>query len=307
MRDRLLMATDVASIDNLPARLRAPRTPLAPAHPAPRAGQATTALMLLPGVLIVFLGFNAGGYFPATPALVAIVLSQVLLLRLVNARHPFAGFAPATLVAIGALTLYAALTLASGLWSHAMGRTLIEFDRACCYLLALLLFGTVRANSTTLRWLIRGLVVGISVVCAAGLISRVAPDVWHTAPDVSNERLSYPVTYWNTLALLAALGIVLSFHLACSLGERRSVRVLASAVLPVLAATLFFTFSRGAIAAGAIGLAAYVLVARPRLLVSGLLATVPCTAALIAVAYRAKLLDTVDPTTSAATAEGHRV
>src|SRR5438552_13325044 len=151
MRGRLLMATDVASIDRLPARFAGPRTRLAPTRPAPSVGPATIALMLLPGVLVVFLGFNAGGYFPGTPALVALVLSQVLLLRLVNARNPFAGFAPATVVAIGALALYAALTLASGLWSHAMGRTLIEFDRACCYLLALLLFGTVRANSTAMR------------------------------------------------------------------------------------------------------------------------------------------------------------
>src|SRR5438128_1790296 len=307
MRDRLLMATDVASIDRLPARFGRPRTRLAPTRPAPSVGAATTLLMLQPGVRVVFLGFNAGGYFPATPALATIVLSQALLLRLVNARSPFAGFAPATLVAIGALAMYAALTLASALWSHSMGRTLIEFDRACCYLLALLLFGTVRANSTTARWLTRGLVAGISIVCAAGLISRVAPDVWHTAPDVSNERLSYPVTYWNALGLLAALGIVLSFHLTCSFGERRSVRVLAAAVLPVLAATLFFTFSRGAIATGAIGLLVYVLVARPHALLSGALATAPCTAALIFAAYHANLLDTVDPTTPAAISQGHRV
>jgi len=32
----------------------------------------TAALMLLPGALVVFTGFNAGGYFPATPAIVAI-------------------------------------------------------------------------------------------------------------------------------------------------------------------------------------------------------------------------------------------
>jgi O-antigen ligase len=301
------MATGVAPLADPRVRVTAPPTPIAPARPGPSVGPATIALMLLPGLLVVFLGFNAGGYFPATPAVVAIVLSQVLLLRLVQARNPFEGLAPAALVAIGALAAYAALTLASGLWSHSMGRALIEFDRASCYLLALVLFGTVRSTSATARWLIRGLLIGISVVCAAGLISRLAPDVWHTAPDVSNERLSYPVTYWNALGLLAALGIVLSFHLTCSLGERRTVRVLAAALMPVLAATLFFTFSRGAIAAGAIGLLVYVLVARPRALLSGALATVPCTAALILAAYHANLLDTVNPTTPAATSQGHRV
>jgi O-Antigen ligase len=265
------------------------------------------ALMLLPGALVVFMGFNAGGYFPAAPAVAAIVLAQILLVRIVRSRNPLQGLAPATLVAVGALGLYAALTLASALWSHSSGRALIEFDRACLYLLVLILFGTVRASASNMRWLIRGLALGASIVCLAGLISRVAPDVWHTAPGVANERLSYPVTYWNALGLLAALGIVLAVHLTCTLGERRSVRVLAAAVVPPLAATLFFTFSRGAIAAGAVGLVVYVLVARPSALLSGVLATVPPTAALILIAYHANLLDTVDPTTPAAVSQGHRV
>jgi hypothetical protein len=274
----------------------------------PRAGGfAVTALMLLPGALIVFMGFNAGGYFPATPAVAALVLAQVLLVRIMQSRRPFEGLAPVTLVAIAALGLYALETLLSAAWSHATGRALIEFDRAWLYLLILVLFGTVRASTDDLRWLIRGLVIGASVVCLAGLISRVLPNVWHTAPDVSNERLSYPVTYWNTLGLLATIGIVLAFHLTCSLRERRLVRILAAAVIPLLAATLFFTFSRGAIAAGLVGLVVYVLVARPSGLLSGVLATTPASVVLIVVAYHANLLDTVDPTTPAAVVQGHRV
>lgn len=265
------------------------------------------ALMLLPGALIVFMGFNAGGYFPGTPAVVGLVLTQILLVRIVQARHPFEGLAPITLAAIVGLGLYGAMTLASALWSHSTSRAVIEFDRVWLYLLVLVLFGTVRASAANIRWLIRGLVLGASIVCVAGLITRVLPHVWHTAPDVSNQRLSYPVTYWNTLGLLATLGIVLAFHLTCSLPERRIVRVLAAAVVPLLAATLFFTFSRGSIVAGVVGLGVYVLVARPPALVSGALATVPATAVLIVVAYHANLLDTLDPTTPAAVSQGHRV
>ncbi len=276
-------------------------------EPRPGGRLAVTALMLLPGALIVFMGFNAGGYFPATPAIAALVLAQILLVRIMQARRPFEGFAPITLVAIAALGLYTAMTLISASWSHADARALIEFDRAWLYLLVLVLFGSVRASRRDLRWLIRGLVVGASVVCLAGLISRVLPNVWHTAPDVSNQRLSYPVTYWNALGLLAALGIVLAFHLTCTLAERRLARVLAAAVLPLLAATLFFTFSRGAIAAGLVGLLLYMLVARPRGLLSGVLATAPPAAVLLLFAYHANLLDTVDPTTPAAVSQGHRV
>src|ERR1039457_4320867 len=163
---------------------------------------AVTALMLLPGALIVFTGFNAGGYFPATPAIAAIVLTQILLVRIVQSRRPVGGFAPATLVAIAALGLYTLLPLASVLWSHAASRALIEFDRAWLYLLILVLFGTVRASRENLRRLIWGLLAGASIVCLAGLTSRVLPNLWPTAPNVSNQRLSYPVTYWNTLGLL---------------------------------------------------------------------------------------------------------
>ncbi len=299
MADSVAIAPDAPATGGAPTGEDAPDT---------RAGRlAITALMLLPGALIVFMGFNAGGYFPATPAIAALVLAQILLVRIMQARHPFAGLAPVTLIAIGALGLYALMTLLSTSWSHSSARALIEFDRAWLYLLILFLFGTVRASTQDLRWLIRGLVIGVCVVCLAGLVSRVLPNVWHTAPGVANERLSYPVTYWNALGLLAALGIVLAFHLTCSLGERRIARVLAAAVVPLLAATLFFTFSRGAIAAGAVGLVLYMLVARPRGLLSGVLATVPPSAVLLVIAYQANLLDTVDPTTPAAVAQGHRV
>jgi hypothetical protein len=297
--------------DGIAIEAGSPASEAAPAKndgPAPRAERfALIALMLLPGALIVFTGFNAGGYFPATPAIGALVLAQILIVRILQARHPFEGLGALTLVVIAAFALYGALTLASALWSHSTSRALISFDRVWLYLLILVLFGTVRPSMQNLRWLVRGLVLGASIVCVAGLITRVMPDVWHTAPNVANQRLSYPVTYWNALGLLAALGTVLGFHLACTLAERRLVRILAAAVLPLLAATLFFTFSRGAIAAGAVGLVVYVVVARPRGLLSGVLATVPATAALVVVAYRANLLDTVDPTTPAAVSQGHRV
>jgi hypothetical protein len=283
-------------------------SPVRPGESASRVDRlGRVLLMLLPGALIVFTGFTAGGYFPSTPAIAALVLTQILIVRLLQARHPVEGFGVLTLVAVVALGLYGALTLASALWSHSTGRALIAFDRVWLYLVVLVLFGTVRASTSELRWLVRGLLAGASIVCLAGLISRVAPDVWHTAPTVANERLSYPVTYWNALGVLAALAIVLAFHLTCTLAERRVVRALAVAVLPPLAATLFFTFSRGAIAAGAIGLAVYALVARPRGLLSGALATAAPSAALVVVAYKANLLDTVDPTTPAAVSQGHRV
>ncbi len=224
-----------------------------------------------------------------------------------QARRPLEGIAPVTLVAIAALGLYTLMTLLSGRWSHANGRALIAFDLAWLYLLSLVVFGAVRTSARDLRWLIRGLVIGSSIVCLAGLASRVLPNVVHTTTAVAEERLSYPVTYWNAFGLLAALGIVLAFHLTCTLTEHRLVQVLAAALLPLLGVTLYFTLSRGPMAAGAIGLAVYVLFARPRGLLSGALASAPFSAIAVVAGYHAKLLNSAHPTTPAAISQGHHV
>src|SRR5438067_1983542 len=79
------------------------------------------------------------------------------------------------------------------------------------------------------------------VVAGIALITRVLPEVWPISGNVHPERLSYPLTYWNALGVLAAIGLVLCIHLSSSLAEPRAVRAAAAAALPVLATTLYFT------------------------------------------------------------------
>ncbi len=155
--------------------------------------------------------------------------------------------------------------------------------------------------------MLRGLAVAIVVVCVCGLITRVLPDVWPIAGTVADERLSYPLTYWNALGLLAAVGTILCFHFACSRSEPPAVRVLGAAAVPVLTTILFFTFSRGAIAAGIVGLITYMAIARPPALLSGLVAAVPAAVVAIVAAYGADLLATADPTSPAAVDQGKEV
>ena len=83
--------------------------------------------------------------------------------------------------------------------------------------------------------------------------------------------------------------------------------MLGAAAVPLLVTTLYFTFSRGAIAAGIVGLVAYVAIARPRALLSGLLATGPAAAIAVVVAYDADLLATANPTRPAAVDQGQDV
>jgi O-antigen ligase len=262
-------------------------------------------LILLPGVLLVFLSFNAGGFFPGTPALVAVVLLLLLVSRIILVPQPFAGFSPALAVAAGALGLYALWTLLSATWSDSTWRALIDFDRALLYLLALVLFGSRPRDSGQVRWMTRCLALAILVVCSIGLVTRLAPDLWPIAPNLAENRLSYPITYWNSLGLLASLGTILCLHFTSSRSEPRALRLAGAAAIPILVTTLFFTFSRGAIVAGVIGLVAYMALGRPRALLSGLLATVPAAAVALAFSYQADKLAGLHPTSSAATSQGH--
>jgi len=265
------------------------------------------SLLALPGVLIVYFSFNAGGFYPDTTGVAAILLALLLVVRVTTAEDPFAGFGWSLALAAAALAALALWTLLSGSWSDAPARALIEFDRTLVYLLALVLLGSLPRTSDRLRWIVRGVALAIVVVAVAGLLTRLLPETFPTAPNMANERLSYPLTYWNSLGILASIGVVLCVHLSASLREPRAIRVAAAATVPALASTLLFTFSRGAIGAGIIGLAVYVVVGRPRGLVTAAVAIVPAAVVALSSAYGAELLATARPTSTAAAAQGHDV
>ena len=135
-------------------------------------------------------------------------------------------------VALGALALFASGRSSPARWSDAPGRALLEYDRALAYLLALTAFATPPRTTGRVAWLLRGVLAGIVVVCGIGLITRVLPEVWPIRPGVADDRLSYPLTYWNAFGILSAVGTVLAFHLAAGEREPQVARVLGAAAVP---------------------------------------------------------------------------
>ena len=250
------------------------------------------AWFALPALFTVVLAFVAGGFFPGATALGCIVVGLALVLRMTTAARPWEGFGLAFGLASGALALLAVWTLLSSQWSGAAGRAAIEFDRTLLYLLVLLLFGFVARRQGDLGRLLRWLAAGVCAVCVVAFLARLLPDVFKSDETFANDRLTFPITYWNAVGLFAALGLVLALHVTSAPGERAVPRVLAAAAWPPVAAALYFTFSRGGIAAAAIGVLLYVVLAHPRGLLGALLAIVPTTAATMWAAYHADLLAT---------------
>jgi O-antigen ligase len=289
------------------------RTYRAPVAVKPSSGAELTQLLRGPAVgaliaaMTVYLGFNAGGFFPAAPAVVVIALCLLTVLGVMLVSRPFEGFTPGLLVPLGLLTGFAIWVLASALWSDATGRALIEFDRVLLYLLAFAFFGMLVPGKRRLEWGLRGFVVAAVAICAAGWVTRVAADVWPISADVMPERLSFPLTYWNAMGLLGALAIVACVHLASSRREERWVRALSAAATPLLASTLLLTYSRASLALVPIGILLYALIARPRRLIAALGAIVLPVGVALAATYRADKVSSSHFASPAAIGQGHKL
>lgn len=264
-------------------------------------------LVLLPGAATVWLSFNAGGFFAGPVALAALSATVAVLLVVTSASRPFEGVSVRVMLAAGALALLAVWVLVSSAWSGAPARSVFEYDRVLLYLMALLLFACWPQRDRDIRWMVRSLALGAVVVCTVAFLARTVPDLWAVAPEGDPDRLSYPLTYWNALGLLAALGLVLCLALTSDRQEPAGTRVLAAAALPVLPPVLLFTLSRGAIAVAAAGLVVFVALGRPRSLLPALIAAGPATAIATVAAYRSELLAGGEQSSASLLAGGHRL
>jgi hypothetical protein len=284
-----------------------PETPIStqPRHRAARLARETH--LPLAAALTLLLAFRAGGFFPAVTAVAAVVGAVALLLRMTLAHEPFVGWSrTAGLTALGAAG-YASLVLLSGVWSDAPARAMIEFDRALLYLEVLVLYALAPRGPGTLAALLRWLLGAFVVICVAGLGSRLAPDVFPTSGRFVAERLAFPLTYWNAMGMASALTVLLALAQAAGRQESRASRALGSAVLPIAALALYLSFSRGAIAACAVGVIVFLVCVRTvAALLAVLAAGLPTAVALIA-AYQASALGTAGYAAGGGPAQGHRV
>jgi O-antigen ligase len=248
--------------------------------------------LFLPGLATVYLASQSGGYFPGAIGLGAVVLALLIVLRVTLAREPFAGWgrAPAVIGLAGALL--ASWTLVSAVWSDAPGRAMIEFDRTLLLLLGFALLASFVRRPGDLSVALRWVLVAILVTALVGLATRLFPETFTAVAGRQPSRLAHPLTYWNAMSVLCALGAVLALHAASGEREPAAVRVGASAVLPILALAGYFPFSRGGIATAVVGVGLYAVLARPRRLPFTLLTAGPAVAVALVAAYRAEALAT---------------
>jgi hypothetical protein len=279
-------------------------TEAAPAQSSSYAAILAGVAVCGPAAVTAYLAFRSGGFFAGAPAIVAVVLGIALTLRLTLAESPFEGFGPAMVCATVGLGCFAAWTLVSALWSHAPAQALVEFDRALMYWLGLVLFGSMAWSRERILWAVRVLAVTMAGVAILALITRILPGIHSIPASIENYRLSYPLTYWNALGLFVAVAIVLCAGIGTRREESPVPQAIACAAIPILAATIYFSFSRGAIAALLLGVVAFILLAARRELLTAGLAILPPTAVAVLLCIGSHTLSTGHYANAAGVTEG---
>jgi hypothetical protein len=234
------------------------RHPRAQALNGALAAGARVALLAGPTVL----GFCSGGYFEDArliAAIVAWVLVAVLAIAVDGSVIP--GSAAARL-AIGGLAAFTVWVLLSRSWAPMGGPAGEDVQRDVLYL-GVLIAGALawrpRAWATSVE---AALALGIVVVVGYGVLSRVLPGLLDVHTSVyAGGRLDQPLTYWNAMGAVAAIGIVLCARLAGDRLRPDAVRALSAAAAVMLALGLYVTYSRGALAAVGCGLIVLLLLA----------------------------------------------
>ncbi len=253
---------------------------------------------------LALVAFASGGYFPTAwtwAALIALVFVAAVL-GLGVATRP-SGLA---LVSLGGLAGFGAWTWLAIVWSEDPAATVLEGLRVLMYVsvfTAILL--VLRREGVPL--LLAATLAAIFLASGYGLLTRLFPERLGSFDPVAAYRLEEPLTYWNAAGLFAAMGALLALGFAAR-AETVAARAVASATQPVFLATLYFTFSRGAWIAGAVGLAAAVAIdpGRLQLLLTGLVLAIPSGLAVL-LSYHQEALTRLDAPVSAASHEGHRL
>jgi hypothetical protein len=165
--------------------------------------------------------------------------------------------------AFGALTLFAAFavwTLVSVAWAPDAGRTFDRFNQVSLYV-AVLAVAIVLGRTVSAYVVVCGVALGVAGIAGVSLVSRLFPSVFGAVPGATilpivQARLSFPLGYWNGLGIDVALAYPLLLAIMTS-RRSRVVQALAALPLPILAADMYFTSSRGAFVAALVALIAY--------------------------------------------------
>ena len=211
---------------------------------------AVAALLAGPTVIAFF----AGGFFDVPRAWAGIIAWALVLVAALVVPHPLPRDRAALISLVG-LALFAGWTLASTTWAPIKGDAYQAGVLVFVYLGVLVAACALLRAPGARRLVEPTLAAGILIVIGYSISERLLPGVLHFHRSASAEgRLEQPLTYWNAMGELAAIGVVLAARIAGDTRRRWALRAVALAACAPLGLGLYLSFSRGALFACAAGL-----------------------------------------------------
>jgi hypothetical protein len=216
---------------------------------------------------LFLVAYNEGGFGLAARGIVAIAVWWALLLGVALGPLPLARVPRAAVAGGALLAAFAAFTLLSAAWAPGAAGAVTEANRVVLHL-GLFLLGALASSWRTISAWSDGLAAGLVAVALVALAARFFHGLFgdQGLPEflpAAAARLSFPVGYWNGLAILVALAVPLLLRIATT-ASRPVVRGLAVAPVPAVAAVAVLASSRGGLATGAVGAVAFLALSRRR-------------------------------------------
>jgi hypothetical protein len=240
------------------------------------------------GAVVFLVAIDGGSYSLPSRHVLAVAVWWALLLGFVLGILPRIPVGRAVARVAAPLGLFAFWTGLSALWSPSVEKTLLEFDRAALFF-GVFALAAVAVRREEVSATLDGIALGLVGVAVAALWSRLLPglepdsEIARLVPE-TQARLSFPVNYWNGLAILVALAVPLLLDGAIRPGRRAWKQGVALAPLPAIAGTIYLTASRGGVVTAVAGVAVlFVLTTHRGLAVRALLAGAAGSGAAVAV------------------------
>jgi hypothetical protein len=179
------------------------------------AGLALTAIV---AGAVFWLAYDGGSYGLESRATAAIALWWTAVIAVVLGLWPLARPPAAAFVAGGFLGAFCAWTGLSAFWASSAERAFTEFNRVSLFLAVFVVAVLASSRGNLTRWC-DGLALATAGIGVLALASRLFPDTLPRGdiPDFlpsALTRLSWPLEYWNGLAIFVALGLPLLLRLA---------------------------------------------------------------------------------------------
>jgi hypothetical protein len=164
----------------------------------------------------------------------------------------------------GLLLAFTALTALSIVWSVQPDLSWQNAGRLLAYS-GVFGTGVALVRVAPRRWpaVLGGLTLAAAIVCGYAVLTKVFPG--SLAPSDTYARLNEPYGYWNAVGLTAAMGVICAMWLGARRSGHALLRACAYPAMGLMLTTLVLAYSRGALAALAIGLLLWFCVVPRRL------------------------------------------